>query len=130
LLNRYTVKSRIEGSNPSVSAIYLNKYLILISNFDDTITYQHLCQRRCVMVYWRKKGEPLSRAGSTRCKTGESALSLVGVQPCPNAGRYPGPGTASKSLVSMKLNTLDLIPSVPTKGLTWTPLATFPGKSS
>ena len=33
LLNRYTVKSRIEGSNPSVSANYCVSYLILLTNY-------------------------------------------------------------------------------------------------
>ena len=33
MLNRYTVKSRIEGSNPSVSASFLNNILINKHNF-------------------------------------------------------------------------------------------------
>jgi hypothetical protein len=35
LLNRYTVNIRIEGSNPSVSAIISRKYLRLLAIYND-----------------------------------------------------------------------------------------------
>ena len=51
MLNRYTVKSRIEGSNPSVSAIFQNTCRMLNvfferRVFDHISAHIYLCARR------------------------------------------------------------------------------------
>jgi hypothetical protein len=69
LLNRYTVKSRIGGSNPPVSAILLPNTLFLLILFGDAYLYPciHPCcdrldanARHCQskFVYFAKTSEP------------------------------------------------------------------------
>ena len=42
MLNRYTVKSRIEGSNPSVSAIFLTKDMIFLLKIQAFLFIPHI----------------------------------------------------------------------------------------